>query len=405
MAGDEEESRDLARLAVPAVGSLVETGSQWEPYQLLDPAGAPVEAATAYFRDLQACGRSEATVRSYGMGLLRWFRFLWAIEVPWDRATRVEARDFCRWLLIAGKPARSHWRGQPSAAATAGEPYAASVRAHSETVLRCFYDAHQDMGTGPILNPFPLDRSRRGSRANAHRNPMEPYRNERAGLYRPRVPSRIPRSIPDQDFNEIFARLPSHRDRALVAFYVSTGARASELLSATRHGVDPGRQLIAVIRKGSREVQELPASTDAFVWLRLYQVEMDGLIPKGGRQPLWWTLRRPVRPLTYHAVHRMFERVNDQAGTAATLHSLRHTAAYRMAEDAALPLTDVQLVLGHAQLTTTQVYLTPRKEDVIRRVLAHHAEQTRQAAGRRSPSPAPGYRPETLDVLFGKGTR
>ncbi|MGH7732108.1 MAG: tyrosine-type recombinase/integrase, partial [Gemmatimonadales bacterium] len=168
------------------------------------------------------------------------------------------------------------------------------------------------------------DRSRRGGRANAHRNPMEPYRDERAGLYRPRVPSRIQRSIPDQDFNEIFARLPSHRDRALVAFYVSTGARASELLSATQHGVDPGRQLIAVIRKGSRELRELPASTDAFVWLRLYQVEMDGLIPKGRRQPLWWTLRRPVRPLSYHAVHRMFERVNEQAGTSATLHSLRH---------------------------------------------------------------------------------
>ena len=99
----------------------------------------------------------------------------------------------------------------------------------------------------------------------------------------------------------------------------------------------------------------------------------------------------------------MFERVNQRAGTAATLHSLRHTAAYRMAEDPGLPLTDVQLVLGHAQLTTTQLYLTPRKEDVIRRVLAHHAEQTRQAAKRARPAPAPGYRPETLDILFGNG--
>ena len=65
---------------------------------------------------------------------------------------------------------------------------------------------------------------------------MEPFVNERTGLYRPRVPKRIPRSIPDEEFNEIFARLPnvcvecdviarlpSHRDRALVAFYVSTG--------------------------------------------------------------------------------------------------------------------------------------------------------------------------------------
>jgi integrase len=173
-------------------------------------------------------------------------------------------------------------------------------------------------------------------------------------------------------------------------------------LSATVGGVDPGRGLISVVRKGSGAVQELPASPDAFVWLRLYQVQLDGLIPGGRRQPVWWTLRRPTRPLTYHAVHRMFERVNAKAGTSATLHALRHTAAYRMAEDPALPLTDVQHVLGHALLTTTQLYLTPRKEDVIRRVLAHHAEATRQAAARARPVAAPGYRPETMQALFGR---
>jgi site-specific recombinase XerD len=176
------------------------------------------------------------------------------------------------------------------------------------------------------------------------------------------------------------------------------------LLSATQGGVDPGRQLITVVRKGTREIQELPASSDAFVWLRLCQVEMEGVIPRGRTQPLWWTRRRPVRPLTYHAVHRMFERVNNSAGTGATLHALRHTAAYRMAEDPAMPLTDVQYVLGHAQLTTTQIYLTPRKEDVIARVLAHHADHVRRA-GRPAPAPAPGYRPETLQVLFSRTTR
>jgi site-specific recombinase XerD len=404
MTGDDEPSRDLAALVVPQDGRLAATGDRYEPYRLVGTDGAPVAATTAFFRDLLAAGRAESTVRSYGMDLLRWFRFLRAVRVPWDQATRAEARDFSRWLQVTGKQAQPHWRGGDGAgvaAIPAGVAYAPSVRAHSETVLRAFYDFHLDAGSGPLVNPFPLDRSRRGGRA--HHNPMEPYRNERSGLYRPRVPDRIPRSVPDSEFNEIFAGLPSHRDRALVAFYVSTGARASELLSATLAGTDPGWQLITVVRKGTRELQELPASTDAFVWLRLYQVEMAGLIPAGRRQPLWWASRRPARPLTYHAVHRMFERVNERAGTTATLHSLRHTAAYRMAEDPALPLTDVQLVLGHAQLTTTQIYLTPRKEEVIRRVLAHHAEQTRQAAGRARPAPAPGYRPEVLDVLFRNG--
>jgi site-specific recombinase XerD len=402
---DDEQARDLSGLVVPLAGWLQATGDPWQPYRLIDPAGEPVEAVSAYFRDLQAADRSAATMRSYGMDLLRWFRFLWAIQVGWNRATRVEARDFCRWMLVAGKPSRPHWR-RPAAPAVrlSGSAYAPSVRAHAETVLRCFYDFHLAAGDGPIVNPFPLDRSRRGGRAHAHHNPMEPFRHERAGLYRPRVPSRIPRSITDEEFNEIFAKLPSHRDRALVAFYVSTGARASELLSVTQGGVDPGRQLIAVLRKGTRERQELPASTDAFVWLRLYQLQVEGLIPKGKRQPLWWTSRMPLRPLTYHAAHRMFERTVGRAGGTATLHALRHTAAYRMAEDPALPLTDVQLVLGHALLTTTQIYLTPRKEEVIRRVLAHHAEQTRQATERSRPAPAPGYRPETLEVLFGSRT-
>lgn len=400
--------RDLAALVVAQVGRVVGTGDPWEPYRLVDADGVVVEPVAAYLRDLQAADRSAATARSYGLDLLRWFRFLWAIDVCWDRATRVEGRDFCRWLQVAGRPVRPHWRQQGGPEVTvsglpggAPRPYAASVRAHSETVLRSFYGFHLDAGTGPLLNPFPLDRARRGRRAHAHRNPMDPARHERSGLYRPTVPSRVPRSVPDEEFNEIFARLPSHRDRALVAFYVSTGARASELLSTTQGGVDPGRGLITVVRKGSREIQELPASTDAFVWLRLYQVEMAREIPRGRTRPLWWTRRRPARPLTYHAVARMFERVNAHAGTSATLHSLRHTAAYRMAEDPGLPLTDVQFVLGHAALTTTQLYLTPRKEDVVRRVLAHHGEQTRQAAQRAHPVVAPGYRPESLDVLFG----
>ena len=175
-----------------------------------------------------------------------------------------------------------------------------------------------------------------------------------------------PARVPDDEFNEIFARLPSHRDRALVAFYVSTGARASELLSVTLGGVDPGRQLIRVIRKGSGAAQELPASSDAFVWLRLYQVEMGDLIPPGRRQPLWWTLRRPPRPLTYHGAHRMFERVNVSAGTTATLHSLRHTAAYRMARG---PGAAAHRRAGGARARSTH----------------HHSDLPHPAQGRRDP--------------------
>jgi hypothetical protein len=77
------------------VGSLIATEDPWEPFRLLDPSGDPVAAATQ---------------RSYGMALLRWFRFLWAVKVPWREATRAEARDFSLWIQITAKPDRSHWR-------------------------------------------------------------------------------------------------------------------------------------------------------------------------------------------------------------------------------------------------------------------------------------------------------
>jgi len=406
--------RDLASLVVPTAGSVVVVDDVWEPVRLLDASGSVVAAVRVFLQDLQAMGRSAATQRSYAMDLLRWFRFGWAIDVPWDRATRVEARDFCRWLSLREKPSRaasssSVVRGQPNAVtgrAGPGDRYAVSTRTHSETVLRGFYEFHNEAGTGPIVNPFPLVRGRNGGRANAHHNPMEPFRNERVGLYRPRTPRRIPRCIPDELFNRLFAELGSHRDRALVALWVSTGARASELLGVRHGDIDPGQQLVTVVRKGSRAIQQLPAAPDAFVWLRLYQATLGDEAPASRDDPLWLTLRRPRRPLTYPAARAMFGRAAGALGANWTLHDLRHTAAYRMARDPLVLLTDVQWVLGHAHLSTTQIYLTPMPGDVIADVLAHHRRSELELERSAPSEPATGgYRHDTLDVLFAGRSR
>lgn len=416
----EGEGRDLSRLVVVQRGALERTGDLFEPYRLVDAAGVVVAPAGAYLRELAACGRSAATQRSYGMDLLRWWRFLWAVEVAWDQATRVEARDFCSWIQLVDKPTRPHWRypdggapGAGAARAAAGAPnpvtgkpsaglkYAAATVAHCESVLRGFYDFHLEAGSGPMVNPFPL--VRRGGRVNAHHNPMEPFVGGRTGRYRPRLPTRLPRQIPDERFDQLFAGLSCDRDRALVAFWVSTGARASELLGAMVADTDPGQQLITVVRKGTRALQQLPASPDAFVWLRLYQARMQGLVPAGRDQPLWWTLRRPFRALTYDAARLMFSRVNAALGANWSLHDLRHSAAYRMARDPGMPLTDVQWVLGHAHLSTTQRYLNPLPADVIASVLAFH-DRRRQSPSGPEPSSA-SYRPESLTTLFGEAAR
>jgi len=102
--------------------------------------------------------------------------------------------------------------------------------------------------------------------------------------------------------------------RSLIAFYISTAARAAEVLGVVQGLVAPEDRTIGVVRNGSRALQHLPASPDAFVWLRLYQQEMLNLIPRGSSEPVWWTLRRPFRPLTYKAARMVFTRVNQLLG-------------------------------------------------------------------------------------------
>ena len=110
------------------VRSLVSTGDLFEPYQLVDADGVIVVPVAAFLRDLQACGRSASTLRSYGMDLLRWFRFVWSIEIGWDRTTSVEARDFCCWLQLADKPSGPHWRRRGDDLSSSSSPDAAASR-------------------------------------------------------------------------------------------------------------------------------------------------------------------------------------------------------------------------------------------------------------------------------------
>ncbi|MFJ8477407.1 tyrosine-type recombinase/integrase [Kitasatospora sp. NPDC094011] len=379
-----------------------------------------------YFKDLMAADSSPLTPRSYGMDLLRWWRFLWAFGIEWDRAVREDARDFMLWMKLADKPVRVHWRhrgrtststaapprgGRPAPGApnavtgkpTVGKKYAPTTRAHCETVLRTFYDFHLERNSGSLLvNPFPLQRNRHSARANAHHNPEREHTKQRTGLYRPTVPTRIPRRIPEEKYTEVFAGLRSHRDRALLAFWVATGARAEELLTAQQGGALVGQQTIGVIRKGTREYQELPATPDAFVWLRLYQEDAwrKG-VPRGRTKPLWWTLRRPWRPLEYDAARMMFNRANELLGANWTLHDLRHTATYLMLDDPDMPPAYVQAILGHKYLSTLDIYNRPTRDDVITAGLAHHARQQQRRDSPRPTVPAPAYNSDSLNVLFG----
>jgi site-specific recombinase XerD len=374
-------SSDVASV-VAADGGRLEATATVIGVHLIDRHGVEVSEVTEYLLSLLANGSSQGTLRSYAMALLRWWRFLAAARVDWDRASAVDVRDFVLWMRSVGghRPAG----------------YAPATINHNLTVLRAFYTDRIAAGSGPVVNPVPEPAGRRGQRPQAHHKPMRPPERHRRAPLRQKIPARVPRGLPDEVFDSLFATMGCDRDRSLLAFYVSTGARASELLGVTVDRVDVGRQLIGVHRKGSGRLHWLPASADAFVWLRLYQQHQHR---PDGEEALWLTRRAPYRPLTYPAMRRILQRANDRLGTAWTLHDLRHTAARRMIADPALSLSDVQWMLGHAQLTTTQVYLQPGDDEVVARVLDHHQHRGERPAP--PPPPVGGYRPEALRILFG----
>ena len=376
---------------------------------IFDPAGHPVEPIVGFLEDLIACGNSAGTVRSYAYDLLRWWRWLQVIDRPWNHATHDDLREYVLWLMSASKK-RNHPRG-PSAT-TAGtinpitrkqyldDQYKPRTIRHSNAVLRSYYEWTIRESIGPLVNPVQMKRT--SQRPNSHHNPLDPFRAEARLRYNPPIPKRAPRVLPDEEWVQVFTLLKHDRDRALLAIAISNGARAGELLGMRQIDVDWGEQLIRVIRKGTRDEQWLPVSSEAMLWLRRYLAELGSPSPNS---PLWWTIRASRsgdgaqrNPMTYEALRALFRRINAALGTNWSMHDLRHTAARRMAADANLSLSDVQTILGHRQLSTTvQVYLHQSDVDAASRVLAH----LHQPPAPAQPVPTTVmYRQQDLSVLF-----
>ena len=238
--------RDVTGLVLPSVGSVVQVEGV-PGTVLLDAAGAPMAEVGDFFASMLASGCSVSSLRSYGAC---------AVAV-------VAVLGRCGCDLAASLPSRGAGlrvvdaNGRPGGRSGG---YAPATINHALAVVKMFYVDRATAGEGPVINPIPDAAHRLGRRVQAHHNPMQAFTPGRRAPLRQRLPQRLPRSLPDGLFDALFATVGSDRDRALLAFYVSTGARASELLGVTADRVDPGEQRIGVHRKGSGRLQWLPAS-------------------------------------------------------------------------------------------------------------------------------------------------
>jgi hypothetical protein len=184
----------------------VEAAEGLVPWLVVDPNGVPVEPVRRFLADFVARDNSPGSVRSYAYGLLRWWRWLLAVGVEWDKATPAEARDLVLWLRQAAKPRLAARTVSAGTAGTVnpvtrkrhlGDGYEPRTVRHSNAVVRSFYEFWiEDVGAGPLVNPVQL--ARRARRPHAHHNPLEPFRPEGKIRYNPKVPRRKPREMPEE---------------------------------------------------------------------------------------------------------------------------------------------------------------------------------------------------------------
>ncbi len=383
----------------PRIGSVVAGSGRLSPFVVLDQEGTEVAPIAGYLRDLALSDMSPLTCRSYAYDLLRWWRLLAGVGVSWQHATEAEAALLVGWLRAAGNPQRRRTTTAAPAGSVnvrTGKPslkagYAPRTINHCLSVISGFYEFHAHYGRGPVANPVPSSAARR--RALAHLSPLETKPQFQRARLRQKVAQQAPRAIPDAIWDELFAQMRHDRDRALLLFYVSSGARASELLQLTLADVEWAGLRIWVVSKGTRLREAIPADPQAFVYLARYLDELEAL-PTQDR-PVFQTLRGEARPMTYWAMRRVLQRANERLGTNWTLHDLRHTAATRMAGDPALSLTEVQRIMRHAHADTTGIYTRVRVEDVFDKLQEHYQRP------RPETSYPAGYAPADIAVVFG----
>ncbi len=139
------------------------------------------------------------------------------------------------------------------------------------------------------------------------------------------------------------------RDTAILELFYSTGIRLSELASLDVNDIDPYSETLRVIGKGSKE-RVCPVGGPALEAISRYRHAAG--VQSG---PLF--LNKSRRRISTHAIWARVKKYLVQAGLPATIspHKLRHSFATHLLDNGA-DLRSLQTLLGHASLSTTQIY-------------------------------------------------
>jgi len=197
----------------------------------------------------------------------------------------------------------------------------------------------------------------------AERDPTENLRPPKAFRALPRclTPAQVEALLAAPDVTEPVGL----RDRAILEVMYATGLRASELTSLTVEGVDMDLGVVRVLGKGRKE-RLVPLGREARRWVRRYASEAREAFAGGRPSPLLFLSRRGGR-LSPMGLWGLVRRHAVTAGVEGVLtpHVLRHSFASHLLEHGA-DLRALQAMLGHADISTTQIYTHVTRERLRR---------------------------------------
>jgi len=193
----------------------------------------------------------------------------------------------------------------------------------------------------------------------------------------PKLPRRLPKNVSEKEVDALLAAPVTEtvlglRDRAMLETLYATGLRVSELTGLKIAQVSLDMGVVRVLGKGRKE-RLVPLGEEAIAWIKRYLAEArTGLADGGKSDALFLTARRT--PMTRQGFWLLIKRYGKKAGIPAARlspHVLRHAFATHLLNHGA-DLRVVQLLLGHADITTTTIYTHVARERLKQLHAQHH---------------------------------
>ena len=192
----------------------------------------------------------------------------------------------------------------------------------------------------------------------------------------PKMPKSLPKTLSESQVEDLLhapdINVPlGLRDRAMLELLYASGLRVSELVNVTIAEVSTQDGVVRVTGKGSK-TRLVPMGQEAAEWIDRYLAVARPEILKGDVSDAMFVTTRGAA-MTRHAFWHIIQRYALQAGIAQHIspHVLRHAFATHLLNHGA-DLRVVQMLLGHADISTTQIYTHVARERLQQLHRVHH---------------------------------